>query len=85
MFFLLAWKTCLTENARLLKAIKASGVKYELDQTETRAVDHYLQAQFDNKGSKKDWTGGPPKDRHSDKIRKFWENLKSECNPVSIC
>jgi hypothetical protein len=46
--------------------MKALGVKYELDRTETRAADHYCQAQFDNKGSKKDRIGGPLKDRHSD-------------------
>jgi hypothetical protein len=50
----------------LSKAIKALGVKYKLDRTETRAADHYCQAKFDNKGSKKDRIGGPPKDRHSD-------------------
>jgi hypothetical protein len=33
---------------------------------ETRAADHYLQAQFDNTRSKKDRICGPPKDRHSD-------------------
>jgi hypothetical protein len=66
MFFLFACKLALTENALLLKTIKALGVKYEIDWTETRAADHYHQAQFDNTGSKKDRISGPPKDRYSD-------------------
>jgi hypothetical protein len=41
-------------------------VKYKLDRTETRAADRYCQAKFDNKWSKKDQIGGPPKDCHSD-------------------
>jgi hypothetical protein len=55
----------LTEKF-LSKAIKAWGVKYKLDRTEIRAADRYCQAKFDNKGSKKDRIGGPPKNRHSD-------------------
>jgi hypothetical protein len=37
-----------------------------MDRTETRAPDHYRQAQFDNTGSKRDRISGPPKNRHSD-------------------
>jgi hypothetical protein len=48
------------------KAIKALGVKYKLDWTEIRSADCFCQAKFDNKGSKKDRIGGPPKNRHSD-------------------
>jgi hypothetical protein len=65
IFFLFAWLACLTEKC-MSKAIKALGVKYKLDRTETRAADCYCQAKFDNKGSKKDQISGPPKDGHSD-------------------
>jgi hypothetical protein len=55
----------LTDKFRS-KAIKALGVKYKLDRTETRVADRYCQAKFDNKGSKKDGMGGPSKYRPSD-------------------
>jgi hypothetical protein len=60
---------CLTEKNVTFKGNKSTGsnhgplklvhgVIYKLDPTETRAADHYHQAQFDNTGSKKDRIGG---------------------------
>jgi hypothetical protein len=60
------------QKRRLLKEIKALGVIFELDWTETRAADHYGQAQFYNKGSKKDRIGSDPSEAWSNAISRIW-------------
>jgi hypothetical protein len=80
MFFSFGLLNLLHRKSVTFKDNKELGVEYELLGTETRAADHYRQAQFVNKRPKKDRIGGP----QGSPFRSFRPNLKSECDPDPI-